>query len=280
MVILFPLRLSMVSAVKLNISEGILADLDKKLLVFRLYLLKRRDETEVGKYDLVLSLYSSLYIIFPKTDSIFLIYNWDNQQHSLSINVILSEMNGVRCNISEVELSFILQNQTYEPSSFPGGNLSPYGQLQLQINLSTENLYDSIRIVAVGVDENGNNLYESRDFSIEYIPNIEGTYKGDVSGSQNGNSLNMTVTFKIKQEGKNLTGTWVTSANTSGTLEGEFEKSGNKWIFTADVTQNSPIYGLFKADGKIKDYGSYITGSYSGTAGSIYVNANFKVYRK
>ena len=88
----------------------------------------------------------------------------------------------------------------------------------------------------------------------------------------------MTVTFRITQDGKSITGTWVTSGYTSGTLAGEIKKSGENWLFTAEITQISP-YGIFKADGKIKDYGGYITGSYIGTYSGGSVNANFTVYR-
>jgi len=220
---------------------------------------------------------SSVIQISIENEPVYVKYNWNNGNHCLSTKVIISETNGVTCTIDRVNAMFVYQGATHEDQSFTGGNISGYGKLELSVNMCTEHDYEQLRISIKGKDSNDNSLSCEEDFSIEYIPNLEGIYSGNISGTQNGKPLNMNVTFKIFQEGKELSGTWVTTGKSSGTIEGEF--SGTK--ITADVIQEKPCDGTFKGSGQIKNYGEYVKGEYSGTSSCTgYIDAKFTVYRE
>jgi len=220
---------------------------------------------------------SAIIQISIENEPIYLKYNWNNGTHCLSVKVIISETNGVTSTIDRVDAMFVYQGATYEKQSLSGGVISGYGMLEVTVNMCTEYEYEQLRISIEGKDSNDNFLSRSEDFSIEYIPNLEGIYSGSISGTQGGRPIKMNVTFKIFQEGKELTGTWITTGGSSGTLEGQF--SGNQ--ITADVLQEKPCDGIFKGTGQIKNYGEYIKGEYSGTSScSGYVDAKFTVYRE
>jgi len=220
---------------------------------------------------------SSVIQISIENEPVYVKYNWDNGNHCLSTKVTISETNGVTCTIDRVNAMFVYLGASYEQVSFSGGDISGYGKLEVTANMCTEYEYGQLRISIEGKDSNDNSLSSEEDFSIEYIPNLEGIYSGNISGTQNGRPLNMNVTFKIFQEGKELSGTWVTTGGSSGTLVGEF--SGTK--ITADVIQEKPCDGTFKGSGQIKNYGEYIKGEYSGTSSCTgYIEAKFTVYRE
>jgi hypothetical protein len=220
---------------------------------------------------------SAIIQISIDSEPVYAKYNWNNGTHCLSIKAIISETNGVTCTIDRVNAMFVDQGATYENQSFSGGNIPGYGKLEVTVNMCAESKYEQLRISIEGIDSNENSLSGSEDFSIEYIPNLEGIYSGSISGTQNGSPLNLDVTFEIFQEGKELTGTWVTTGGSSGTVEGEF--SGTQ--ITADILQEKPCDGIFKGTGQIKKNGEYIKGEYSGTSScSGSVDAKFTVYRE
>lgn len=232
--------------------------------------------------------YANLQITIAR-EPVYLIFNWSSYDATGEyiwkgkINVVIHEINGVKCDIKSIDLKFARQNYTYEPSSFVGGILNAYGKLEIPINLSASyGGYEKIRIVATGTDENGHSISASKDFSIENLPGVDGTYKGEIAGTQFGwIPFTSVLTMNIKQENKKISGTWHTEQGTSGTFEGEFDTEGElSWQFDLDATQYNPSYGIYKSTGQIKNWGYYLIGSFKGESGSFgKIDASFSVNR-
>ncbi|MFC2165948.1 hypothetical protein ACFLT2_13250 [Acidobacteriota bacterium] len=216
-------------------------------------------------------------------EPVLLTYNWNKSKLEGKINITLFERNGVGCNVDSIDVYFLWLNSTYEPMSCDCEKLNPYGSFKRAVKLSTEKLYEGIRISVKGIDDNGHSVSKSEDFSLEDLPGLKGNYKGQIAGTQLGwMPFTSTIYLNIEQDGKNFSGNWSTALGTSGTFEASFIAiSEDEWEFEMDATQYNPGYGEYAAEGKITEWGRYLIGSFKGSSGDFgEIDATFSAGRR
>lgn len=101
---------------------------------------------------------------------------------------------------------------------------------------------------------------------------ISGTYKGPENGTQNGQSFSLTITMTINQVGDDITGTFLSSSGSSGTLTGKID-GDTITSFTAVAPTTDSCPGTFKGTATVKD--DKMSGSFGGTAVCGTVAATF-----
>jgi len=208
---------------------------------------------------------------------LFLIYDWGSGSHCLKTKITLTESAGIGTTINSVDLKFMQNNNTVETHQVSGGNLSPNGQLTLDVNLCTSGIHDSLQIDILGSNANSQQVALNKNVKIEYVANLQGTYEGTSSGIQGSTNFNEPMTFEIKQEGKLIEGSWAKSDGASGVLTGSIGHN----TFTATMEMVNPCAGLLDAEVTIEGNGFSLKGLYKGNVLCVgKVEAEFSVKRK
>lgn len=83
--------------------------------------------------------------------------------------IIVSETNGVGCDISTVESAFYYNNQPYAEVTLQGERLNANGSTSYTITGFTNITYPQIRIVVQGQDDNGYQINVSTFFNVAYF---------------------------------------------------------------------------------------------------------------
>src|SRR5262249_23319369 len=104
-----------------------------------------------------------------------------------------------------------------------------------------------------------------------------GTYRGTISGEQQGQPISMQVSFTLIQEGSKVSGTWTATGGRSGILAGSIV-GPNK--LAVQVKQVNPCPGDFTGTATIGQDGTLLGGSYTGSACGASVRASFTVVRQ
>ena len=126
-------------------------------------------------------------------EPVYLTLNWYKEMLEGNVTITLRESNGVGCTLDSIEVKFLYRNYTYEPKTLGGAKLSPYESVQVSTKLSTETLYEGIRIFVKGTDDNAHSMSKSEDFALEYLPGLKGNYQGEITGTQLGNICNSII---------------------------------------------------------------------------------------
>lgn len=114
---------------------------------------------------------------------------------------------------------------------------------------------------------------------IESVPAgpVTGTYRGTVSGDQQGRSYSAQITVTLAQQGDQLSGTWLTVGGASGTVKGRLVSPTRAEL---RVEQLHPCPAQFTGAATIGEGGSSLGGSYSGTGCAGPVSTSFTVVRQ
>jgi len=106
---------------------------------------------------------------------------------------------------------------------------------------------------------------------------LSGTYAGAISGTANGQTFTVQITFSLVQSGAELAGVWNTSAGASGTLATAVTE-GRLTDFRA--RQLDPCPGQFQGAAVPEGGGVSFTGSYAGSDCASNLTASFRANRQ
>lgn len=106
---------------------------------------------------------------------------------------------------------------------------------------------------------------------------VSGTYRGTVSGDQQGRAYSAQITVTLVQQGDQLSGTWLTVGGGSGTVSGRLVSPTRAEL---SVEQLHPCSAQFTGAATIGEGGSSLGGSYSGTGCAGPVSTSFTVVRQ
>jgi len=106
---------------------------------------------------------------------------------------------------------------------------------------------------------------------------VSGTYRGAVSGDQQGRPYSARITITLAQQGDQVTGTWLTAGGGSGTVTGRLVSPTRAQL---RIEQVHPCPAQFTGMAKIGEGGSSLGGSYSGPGCAGLVSTSFTVVRQ
>lgn len=114
---------------------------------------------------------------------------------------------------------------------------------------------------------------------VESVPAgpVSGTYRGTVSGDQQGRSYSAQITVTLVQQGDQLSGTWLMVGGASGTVNGRLVSPTRADL---RVEQLHPCPAQFTGAATIGEGGSTMGGSYSGPGCAGPVSTSFTVVRQ
>ncbi|NOR16077.1 MAG: hypothetical protein GQ544_10245 [Candidatus Aminicenantes bacterium] len=193
---------------------------------------------------------------------LLLIYNWNSGSHCLETEITLTENAGVSTTIDKVDFKFLKGSTIRETHTLPGGNLAANGKLSINVNLCISDIHDGLRIDVAGSNANNQQITSSKNVNIEYISNLQGTYKGPSLGVSGGIKFTNNLTLEIIQEGKILTGSWaLDDGGPSGTLSGTIVGDD----VTAIMELVIPCTGLLNVEASIEGNGFSFKGLFKGS---------------
>lgn len=91
--------------------------------------------------------------------------------------------------------------------------------------------------------------------------NVSGTYVGTESGYQNGSAFSAQISVTIVQSGSDVSGTWSSSAGTSGDVSGTYTGGSFEPL---KISQTQPCQGT--ASGSVKSEGDTLSGAVYGNS--------------
>ncbi len=106
---------------------------------------------------------------------------------------------------------------------------------------------------------------------------ISGTYRGTVSGDQQGRAYSAQITVTLAEQGDQITGTWLTVGGASGTITGRLISPNRMEI---QVQQLHPCRATFTGAATVGEAGSSLGGSYTGTGCAGPVSTSFTAIRQ
>lgn len=108
--------------------------------------------------------------------------------------------------------------------------------------------------------------------------NLSGTFTGMIQGTANGEPYTMPVTVTFVQGGRSLSGTWMTSVGSSGTMEGLVD---GLQLRTFKVDQQNPCPATFHGAAAAEANRNVVSGSYDGTdcASKKRIASSFRLVR-
>jgi hypothetical protein len=106
---------------------------------------------------------------------------------------------------------------------------------------------------------------------------LTGTYRGTVSGDQQGRPYSAQITLTLAQQGDQVTGTWLTAGGGSGTVSGRLLSPTRAEL---RIEQLHPCPAQFTGAATIGEGGSSLGGSYSGPGCAGQVSTSFTVVRQ